>query len=61
MKKKTTRVKILMTTTDYGTRHGISRIAVNQKIKNGQIKAVEVGSVFLVEDYLTVGKMRRYD
>jgi hypothetical protein len=60
MQIKTNRVNILMTVTDYGTRHNISRIAVNQKIKSGEVNAVKIGSMFLIEDYLNVGKVRRY-
>jgi hypothetical protein len=60
MKKKTNMVNVLITVTDYGTRHNISRIAVNQKIKSGEIQAVRIGSMFLVQDCLKVGNVRRY-
>lgn len=56
MKEDNNTIHILITATDYAKRHKVSRVAVNNWIKEGRIRAVFVGAAWLIEDVIELDK-----
>jgi len=49
MNKKTKTTTVLITASDFATKKKLSRVAVNNMIKENRIRAVMVGGIWLVQ------------